>query len=240
MPYAPKLYGTAGSRHNPQAIYYQHHGLCSSNLEPASRQAVPHSRGHRRLNTMSQNVTQKSKKTGPSQWCPCSNTRTNYHPHWCAGHPHLFACYSRFAARTSRNRLRPPPSPEQVVAAHQLTDFKGQMGLFGQNPHAAPNAQGCTISHKDAQTPLGRHPAPSTPPEAPPLRHQRDRSFRLDRALSPGTHTCPAETPLAIVVKAPASRSRKFPWSRCRASRWAGRPASAKATSHRIPSCERP
>lgn len=184
------------------------------------------------------NVTEcyaKPKKTGPSQWCPCSNTRTNYHPHWCAGHPHLFACYSRFAARTSRNRLRPPPSPEQVVAAHQLTDFKGQMGLFGQNPHAAPNAQGCTISHKDAQTTFGRHPAPRTQnpaPSTPPV--------RLDRALSPGTPTRPAEAPLAIIVKAPASRSRKSPWSRCRASLLAGRPASARVTSHRIPSCERP
>jgi len=134
-----------------------------------------------------------------------------------------------------RNRLRPPPSPEQVVAAHQLTDFKGQMGLFGQNPHAATNAQSCTISHKDAQTTFGRHPAPRTQnpaPSTPPV--------RLDRALSPGTPTRPAEAPLAIIVKAPASRSRKSPWSRCRASLLAGRPASARVTSHRIPSCERP
>jgi len=68
---------TTDLAHTPLAIYYQHHGLCSSKTEPPSRAAVltvgppPISK---RRNQMLQNVTQ-IEKIGPSEQAPCSTTR---------------------------------------------------------------------------------------------------------------------------------------------------------------------
>ena len=182
-------------------------GFVRQTYEPPSPQAVPHPKGHRHLITMLQNVTQ-IEENRPFPMGALLDTRPNYYPHGghLRGHPNLFAYCSQFAARTSRNRLCPPPSARSLAAARQLADFKGQMGLFVQIWEQPQTHKAAQFRPKMPNRPLAgtQHPAPRTQHPAPPREARPTApaqqepaktppSVRSDRVPSPGTHTCPAE-----------------------------------------------